>query len=98
MGKYQDKILHFIVSLVLAIIVSIFISFAIYCCSTSHKINAVIAYSYVFFVTLTVGIFKELYDMTREGNHFCWKDLAADAVGAAIGSSTIFIFIWIGLI
>jgi len=29
---------------------------------------------------------KEGYDATREDNHWCWKDIVADAIGVAVGS------------
>ena len=35
--------------------------------------------------TLSFGFVKELYDQRKPGNHFCWKDLTADAVGILLG-------------
>ena len=35
--------------------------------------------------TMSLGFVKELYDRRKPGNHFCWKDLAADAAGVLIG-------------
>jgi uncharacterized protein YfiM (DUF2279 family) len=35
--------------------------------------------------TMSLGFVKELYDRRKPGNHFCWKDLAADAAGIFIG-------------
>jgi uncharacterized protein YfiM (DUF2279 family) len=35
--------------------------------------------------TMSLGFVKELYDRRRPGNHFCWKDLAADAAGVILG-------------
>lgn len=32
------------------------------------------------------AIAKEAYDMKQNGNHWCWKDIVADAVGIAVGS------------
>lgn len=32
------------------------------------------------------AIIKEGYDATKEGNHWCWKDIVADAIGVAVGS------------
>lgn len=37
-------------------------------------------------VALGVGLLKELYDVTT-GEKFDWKDVAADAMGAAIGAT-----------
>jgi uncharacterized protein YfiM (DUF2279 family) len=34
---------------------------------------------------MSLGFVKELYDRRKPGNHFCWKDLAADAAGVLIG-------------
>jgi uncharacterized protein YfiM (DUF2279 family) len=35
--------------------------------------------------TISLGFVKELYDRKRPGNHFCWKDLAANAGGVLLG-------------
>ncbi len=35
--------------------------------------------------TMSLGFVKELYDRRKPGNHFCWKDLAADTVGVILG-------------
>jgi uncharacterized protein YfiM (DUF2279 family) len=35
--------------------------------------------------TMSLGFVKELYDRRKPGNHFCWKDLAADAAGVLLG-------------
>lgn len=34
---------------------------------------------------LMIGFSKELQDMKKPDNHFCWKDLTADALGIALG-------------
>lgn len=33
------------------------------------------------------AIAKEAYDMKQQGNHWCWKDIVADAVGVTLGSA-----------
>ena len=35
---------------------------------------------------IIAAIAKEAYDMKQNGNHWCWKDIVADAVGVAVGS------------
>ncbi len=36
-------------------------------------------------ITLSLGLGKEFRDARQPGNHFCWKDLLADALGVAVG-------------
>ena len=39
---------------------------------------------------LALGLAKEVMDSQRERDpHFCWRDLAADAVGVALGAAVI---------
>ncbi len=38
-------------------------------------------------VAVVVAIAKEAYDAHKEGNHWCWKDIVANAVGVALGSA-----------
>jgi len=35
--------------------------------------------------TLSLGVAKELYDKSRPGNYFSWKDILADLTGIAVG-------------
>jgi uncharacterized protein YfiM (DUF2279 family) len=35
--------------------------------------------------TFSFGFVKEIYDRGKPGNHFCWKDLTADALGILLG-------------
>ena len=39
----------------------------------------------VVFVAGIIGGAKEIYDMTHDGHDADWKDIAADAIGAALG-------------
>lgn len=43
-------------------------------------------------VAVLVAIGKEIWDQHKPNNHFCWKDLVADAVGIAVG--TIIFCLW----
>ncbi len=36
-------------------------------------------------ITFSLGVGKEFRDAHRPGNHFCWKDLFADALGVVVG-------------
>lgn len=38
-------------------------------------------------LALIAAIAKEWYDHHQTGNHWCWKDIVADAAGILIGSS-----------
>lgn len=82
-----DKVAHLGVSLMLAIVVSTVVANLIYGILPGNA-GARVALSYVLalIVTLGVGVAKEVRDSKQSGNHFCWKDLAADAVGAVVGS------------
>lgn len=87
-----DKVLHFIVSLILAILASTFIANAIYNLMPDNPgARTATAYGAALFVTLAIGVWKESRDRRQAGNHFCWKDLAADAVGALLGSLGAFV-------
>lgn len=87
-----DKVLHFIVSLILAILASTFIANAIYNIMPDNPgARTATAYGAVLFVTLAIGVLKEAHDRKQAGNHFCWKDLAADTAGAVIGGAGAFV-------
>lgn len=87
-----DKVLHFIVSLILAILASTFIANAIYNLMPDNPgARTATAYGATLFVTLAIGVWKEARDRKQAGNHFCWYDLAADAIGAVLGSFGAFV-------
>ena len=44
-----------------------------------------------FGVATLIGVAKEVRDMRRPGNHFCWWDLLADMEGAVLGA----LFAWL---
>ena len=37
-------------------------------------------------VAVVVAVAKEVHDDGTEGNHWCWKDILADAVGVVLGT------------
>lgn len=41
-------------------------------------------------IAITLAIWKEVNDERQANNHFCWKDMAADAVGTLLGSAVFF--------
>ena len=87
-----DKMLHFIVSLLLAIVASTIIANAIYNIMPDNPgARTATAYGAALFATLAIGVWKESRDRKQAGNHFCWKGLAADAVGAVLGSLGAFV-------
>ena len=57
----KDKVWHFGVSLVLAVVCPV--------------------------VAVVAAVGKEVYDRGKNGGHWCWKDIVADAVGVALGSA-----------
>lgn len=36
-------------------------------------------------ISFSLGLSKEFHDMRQPGNHFCWKDVAADILGIGFG-------------
>ena len=87
-----DKVLHFIVSLILAILASTVIANAIYNLMPNNPgACTATAYGAALFVTLAIGVWKEARDRKQADNHFCWTDLAADLAGAVIGSAGAFV-------
>lgn len=44
------------------------------------------------FIAILCAMGKELHDMEQPNNHFCWKDMVANAVGIAMG--TIIFCLW----
>ena len=40
---------------------------------------------------IIVAIAKEVHDDGTDGNHFCWKDIVADAAGVVLGSAVHFL-------
>lgn len=45
-------------------------------------------------VAVLAAIGKEIWDMSKTGNHFCPKDLVADAVGIALGTMIFSLWWW----
>lgn len=87
-----DKMLHFIVSLLLAIVASTLLANVIYKIMPDNPgARTATAYGAALFATMAIGIAKEMKDRRQTGNHFCWKDIAADAAGAALGSLGAFV-------
>lgn len=82
----KDKLLHFSCCLIVSAVMA-----AINGCYgllISGWINS-------FACGLFVGIGKEYGDSVAKGNKWDWKDIAADAIGAAIGATTILIYYYV---
>ncbi len=87
-----DKKLHFIVSLIIAIVASTAAANFIYALPIGGAgRRTATAYTVALLVTLAVGVAKELRDSRQPGNHFCRGDLMADLLGAAVGSLGAFV-------
>lgn len=82
-----DKILHFIVCLAIALIVStVMANIAYIFVPNNPDARAATAYGAALFMALAIGVWKECRDKKQPNNHFCWKDLLADTAGAVVGS------------
>lgn len=87
-----DKILHFIVCLIIAFIVSTVMANLVYQFAPNDPgTRAATSYVAALFVALAIGVWKESRDKKQQGNHFCWRDIIADIVGALIGSCGAFV-------
>lgn len=84
----RDKLLHFVVSALLALSISSILSNVLI-----NKVGSATVVSYVgaLMMTLGVGVLKELRDRKEAGNHFYWNDLVADVTGAVFGSLGAFV-------
>ena len=73
----QDKFHHFITSALLVCAGS----------AGSHSLDQPKSESLVWGIgfSLSLGLAKEISDMKKPDNHFCWKDLTADILGVAFG-------------
>lgn len=52
-----------------------------------HMFACLIIAIYSTEAAITAAITKEYADSNAKGNHWCWWDLVADAVGIAIGTA-----------
>lgn len=43
--------------------------------------------------SILIGVLKEIYDNMHPNNHFCWKDMLADAIGVIVAASMLIILI-----
>lgn len=84
----RDKMLHFAVSLLLALSTS---SIIVQVLPGGVGQRTLAAYFGAFIITIAIGVGKELSDRREVGNHFCVKDLLADTIGAVVGSLGAFV-------
>ena len=85
--KGGDKLTHLIVSFVLMCVLGTVMA---------HLLPGApwVALAIVLTVCLVVGVAKELYDRSRDGNHFCVWDIAADLAGAVVGAPVVWLASW----
>lgn len=72
----KDKLLHFVICFLIALIFSII--FNLFLPTTISIIVGT-------FISLIVGIGKEIYDKYSPDHYFDWKDLIADFSGSIFG-------------
>lgn len=77
--KGDDKTLHALTCFIIAAVVGAIAAYI-------PAFNAWGAAAIAFAVAMAIGIWKEVRDARRAGNHFCPWDLLADATGAVVGS------------
>lgn len=75
-----DKKLHFIVSAILAAFFGLFVGY--------FKLTTFVCILIAWVCAFMIGIVKEIIDSKQVGNHFCYKDLIADALGCTLGALT----------
>ena len=75
----RDKLAHFAVSLAA-------VGFANHWLKAESAEAPVRARNTAVAFSLSLGIVKELHDGAQKGNRFSFKDLAADILGAAVGT------------
>lgn len=82
----NDKIMHFLVCLTIAFIFSTIGANAIYkLAPDAPGMRTLLGAALGFVVAMLIGVEKERRDAKKQGNHFCWKDLLADTLGAVVG-------------
>lgn len=80
----SDKKLHVFCEFIIAAIIGSLVSFI-------HFPSAWIAAAIAFVVAFAFGIWKEVKDAKKQGNHFCVWDLAWDLVGCLAGAVVAFL-------
>lgn len=73
----NDKLLHFVISLIIAIVLALAVKGA------EITQPGILCGIYAAVVTMFIGLGKEIWDHFR-GTGFCWKDLLADFAGCLL--------------
>lgn len=83
----KDKLMHFLVCLAVAFFFSCLGTNVVYrLAPEALGLRILMGAAAGFVAAMLLGIEKEVDDSRMAGNHFCWKDLLADILGAAVGS------------
>lgn len=77
-----DKLLHLMACYIISIVMMLLLARL----APSLRLGFSMLTALLF--ALCIGVIKEVRDSQEDGNHFCWRDLAYDAVGAALGCLT----------
>jgi len=75
----RDKAAHFALSCAI-------IGFGYHLGHTENGNSKAAARNTAVSISLSLGVAKELWDSTKQGNHFSFKDLAADIAGTVFGA------------
>lgn len=63
------------------------------CFLITFILGSVFGISFGIASSILIGVLKEVYDNMQPNNHFCWKDMLADAIGVIVAASMLIILI-----
>lgn len=86
--KGSDKFLHALVCFCVAATVGSLLALML----PNKEWSAIIV---AFCMAFVAGLWKEVRDSKRNGNHFCVWDLVADVTGAALGCAVVWLTVFL---